>query len=278
MSEGCAARVERLDCPDGEMTRDAAPTTCSACPSRVIGLCRDIQPAQLERLSRLSSRVSVPAGHEVLRQGETCRDVLVVVAGGLMLSRVTADGRRYVDGFAWAGDVVGLAANEQSSSSAFALAPTELCRFRRSTVDALAATQPVLARNLVKRLREELALAQDLAALLGGGAAERVAGFLLRQQRSQARLGKKISRRVDLPMRRLDVAAHLSLSVETVSRIFSELARRKVIMVIPDGVRVLAQDALAEIAGEATRRSDWAPDKLPPRPCDASRAPVLMRS
>jgi CRP/FNR family transcriptional regulator len=50
-------------------------------------------------------------------------------------------------------------------------------------------------------------------------------------------------------MSRSDIADYLGLTIETVSRTISKLAREKLIVVIPDGVRLLDPERVAELAG-----------------------------
>ena len=76
---------------------------------------------------------------------------------------------------------------------------------------------------------------------------ERVAAFLIMMRDRLRRLGHT-SPSLALPMTRLDIADHLGLTVETVSRTFTKLARAKVIVVVPDGVRLLQERELETIA------------------------------
>ena len=54
--------------------------------------------------------------------------------------------------------------------------------------------------------------------------------------------------RVDLPMTRQDVADYLGLTLETVCRTLTWLARSGLIFIIPRGVRIVDRARLAEIA------------------------------
>ncbi len=227
-------------CPDA---------ACLTCPSRSTGLCGHLDIRKLDEFFRNSSRLSVSSGHELIRQDEPARHLQIVVTGGLTFSRLASDGRRFVTGFAWPGDFVGLVFEEKSPFSAFALGSTEVCCHPHAAFNELIDSSPRLARSLLMRIYEELSVAQDHMVLLGcGNARERVALFLVRLQERQRRTGK-MSPRINLPMRRSDVASHLGLTVETVSRIFQDFVRKKIIMVIPDGVRILSRETLVMIAG-----------------------------
>jgi len=89
---------------------------------------------------------------------------------------------------------------------------------KRAALIALAARDNEVARQLWTISARELQRAQDHVMLLIKTAQERVAGFLL----EMAARGKSASE-VDLPMSRQDIADYLGLTIETVSRTFTQL-------------------------------------------------------
>ena len=89
---------------------------------------------------------------------------------------------------------------------------------KRAALIALAARDNEVARQLWTMSARELQRAQDHVMLLIKTAQERVAGFLL----EMAARGKSASE-VDLPMSRQDIADYLGLTIETVSRTFTQL-------------------------------------------------------
>ncbi len=78
-------------------------------------------------------------------------------------------------------------------------------------------------------------------------AEEKVAAFLLNLQTRYGRIGA-MSVNVPLPMSRQDIADYLGLTIETVSRTLTKLAKEKVVVVVPDGVRLLSTDRLDQLA------------------------------
>lgn len=230
----------------------AANILCLTCPSQHIGLCGDFNEEEKHRFFHASSRLEIAHDHALVREGEPSRHVLSVISGALMISRVAADGRRFVTDFIWPGEVTGLFAEEKSAFTAVALGPTEVCRHSHRQLQKLTAESASLGRHLFLRQHAELAAAQGHALLLGCASARaRLAHFLLRLQERQRRQGHKMSARVDLPMRRPDIASHLSMTVETLSRMFQDLVRRKLILPVPNGVRILARDSLVAISEDA---------------------------
>ena len=49
-------------------------------------------------------------------------------------------------------------------------------------------------------------------------------------------------------MSRQDIADYLGLTIETVSRTLTRLAREKVLVIVPDGVRLVGKERLEQIA------------------------------
>jgi CRP/FNR family transcriptional regulator len=95
----------------------------------------------------------------------------------------------------------------------------------------------------------ELSLAQDQMLLLGRRSAEeKIAAFLLNLQGRYGRIGVT-SVTVPLPMSRQDIADYLGLTIETVSRTMTKLAREKLLVIVPDGVRLLDRPRLVRMAG-----------------------------
>jgi CRP/FNR family transcriptional regulator, anaerobic regulatory protein len=184
----------------------------------------------------------------------------------LVLSRNLPDGRRFVFGFALPGDFIGFSAKDSGRYSAVALEPTEVCRYPRSALHKFIALSPHLSRRLLTRFVDERSRALDHIVLLGcGNATQRIAVFLLRLQMRQTGSGS-MSPRIDLPMRRVDIADHLGLTVETVSRTFQLLVRTAVIVVIPGGIRILAHWRLAQLAD--TEAHNIGPDSCHPASSD----------
>lgn len=123
-----------------------------------------------------------------------------------------------------------------------------MCRFSRPAFLSYVDGKPHLLRRMHEFAGHELSLAQDQMLLLGRrNADEKVAAFLLNLQARYARIGQK-SVTVPLPMSRQDIADYLGLTIETVSRTLTKLAKEKALVVVPDGVRLLSMERLDALA------------------------------
>jgi CRP/FNR family transcriptional regulator len=199
-------------------------------------------------LADISRHVRLDAKATVFAEGGRAEAVWTLVSGSIMLSKLLHDGRRQVVGIVVPGDFLGLPMHAANGFTATTLTPTTLYRFDRARFTDLLNRNPGLMRQVFETFSHELALAQDHMLLLGRRSAEeKVAAFLLTLRARWAPL-QGLTSRVDLPMTRQDIGDYLGLTLETVSRTMTKLAQRKIIAVIPDGVRILDPERLARAA------------------------------
>jgi CRP/FNR family nitrogen fixation transcriptional regulator len=167
------------------------------------------------------------------------------VSGAVRSCKLLADGRRHVNQFLLPGDFVAIESDDNYRSTVEAVSDAILVRFPRRAVDQMVQQQPQLGRGLLGILCEDLFAAQAQMLLLGRkSAVERLASFLL------AMLERNGDHdRVELPMTRTDIADHLGLTVETISRLFSQLKTQGIIQLkVSNEVVIKRRGELEEIA------------------------------
>ena len=162
-----------------------------------------------------------------------------VISGAVRTTRLLSDGGRQIGAFYLPGDVFGMQCGERHRFSAEAVMLSEIALVRRSALERAAESDSVTARRLWSLTSHELEDIQDHMLLLGRkDAAARVGHFLLRLATRAS------SAVVELPMSRGDIADHLGLTLETVSRTMSQLARDRAIA-LPSARRVVLRDPMA---------------------------------
>lgn len=225
-----------------------AETGCHDCKVRLVSVCAALTCEELDELEALSRPIVLAPRQALFWQGDDAEAVYNVTDGMVRLSRLLPDGRRHVMGFAMVGDFLGLALPESHTVTAEALTPTTLCRFNKDAFAVLVGRKPHLLRRLYERAGSELTLAQEHMTLLSRRTAEeKVAGFLLSLHDRYARIGQT-SVTVALPMGRQDIADHLGLTIETVSRLLTRLEREKALLIVPGGVRLVDVARLGALA------------------------------
>ncbi|HEY1930214.1 MAG TPA: helix-turn-helix domain-containing protein [Caulobacteraceae bacterium] len=176
---------------------------------------------------------------EIFGEEEPTDFVYKVVSGAVRTTRFLADGRRQIDAFHLAGDVFGLERGEAHRFSAEAIGECEVALVRRKAVERVAESDVAAARRLWSLAADNLEQLQDHMLLLSRkNAAERVGAFLLELS------ARASCRTVDLPMSRGDIADYLGLTLETVSRTFSQFAREGLIE-LPTPRRVVIRNVAA---------------------------------
>lgn len=244
MAELLATRPA-ADCPGANSSR------CAICAARPFSVCAAVSDADLARLEAIAERQALAKGQALFREDDPAAYVYNVTSGSLRLSRLTPDGRRGVLGFAFAGDFLGLERAQAHFTTAEALEPATVCRFPRARFDALLAADRALEAALLARAGQALQTAQARQlALAQKSAVQRVAGFLASLPASDP-MRPAPQGLIRLPMTRQEVADHLGLTIETVSRALTRLKRHGLIrqlavseFAVPD------PQALADAAGD----------------------------
>jgi CRP/FNR family nitrogen fixation transcriptional regulator len=164
-------------------------------------------------------------GEELFAEGEAAEYFYKVAAGTLRTYKLLSDGRRQIDAFHLPGDIFGIEAGADHRFSADAVSDATVVAYRRSALDRLTREYPGFGEQVMTSMIRNLERAQDHMLLLGRKTAqEKIATFLLD-------LAERLHEddHVELPMLRSDIADHLGLTIETVSRTLAEFARKGLI-------------------------------------------------
>lgn len=185
-------------------------------PYHAPAISNDDRDPLIEAIEGHGVRVTADKDEEIYGQGETAQNVYLLIAGHVRTVRYLADGRRQVGGFHRPGDVFGLETGADHRFSAEALTDCTIVVLKRSALRDQVERDPLIERRLWALTLRELEHAQDHLLLLGRKTAcEKVATFLL----DNAGAGDDI----DLAMGRQDIADYLGLTIETVSRMLTQL-------------------------------------------------------
>lgn len=204
---------------------------CSTCAFSQACLSQGYDKSALSDLSVLVEHVGpIKAGEYVFREGEEFNAIAAVRGGTVKTRVVDPNGHEQVLGFYLPGEVIGLNAIHASHypCDAVALETVMLCRFSFPRISLLAARMPGLQHQLFRLLSQDI----GKATLLTGDytAEERMAAFLVTLSRRYAARGFS-PHRFTLTMSRADIANHLRLAPETVSRILKRMSAEGAIKV-----------------------------------------------
>lgn len=246
---------------DARATSSPVPTgplallTCATCAVRNSSLCSALTDEELRDLHGISRRKTLAKGQfHAFEQGAQ-GDFVNVIGGFGKLIKSAPDGRQQIVGLLFPSDFV--SNHSQSDLAACdtymieAASPLELCLFPRERFEGLLTRYPELAQRLLEITLDELSIARDWMVLLGRKSAEeRVASFFLHVSKRMSAQSCSGAAVFDLPLDRSDIADHIGLTLETVSRQISKLRASGLITM--EGTRRVVQmdvDGLTERAG-----------------------------
>jgi CRP/FNR family nitrogen fixation transcriptional regulator len=175
---------------------------------------------------------------ELFAEGEAAEYFYKVVSGTVRTYKLLSDGRRQIDAFHLAGDIFGIEAGAEHRFSAEAVGDATVAAFRRNSLERLTRDHAAFGAHVLSSMLRNLERAQEHMLLLGRkNAKEKIASFLLDLA---GRMHE--SEHVELPMLRNDIADHLGLTIETVSRTLTELARTGLIRLVAGSRSIVLVD------------------------------------
>ena len=188
------------------------------------------------------TRRVVRAGDVVYHAGDAFGNLYVLNSGFFKLVTLSPDGREQVVGLKFRGDWLGLdgIAPGQYSCDAIAMDTGEVWVIRYDALLAACARQPALLTVLHEAMSREIGCDRDsLMSVCTLPADARVADFLRYWAVSLARRGLRTDQ-VTLRMTRAEIGNYLGITLESVSRALSRLARDKVIAFVEKSRRDVA--------------------------------------
>lgn len=174
-------------------------------------------------MGRIGVRLTYAKDEEIYGQGEKADLIYRVVSGTVRTSRFMADGRRPVGDFYYAGDLFGLELSGEHAMAAEALSDCTILVASRQALVAAAGESELQRLTFEATVRDLESARQHLSLLVRKNACERVASFLIGLAN---RCRDEI---VELAMGRQDTADYLGLTVETVSRMITQLQAAQVV-------------------------------------------------
>ena len=190
-------------------------------------------------LEMMGASMSYARNAEIYGENEPTEYLYKLISCSVRTSKILNDGRRQIGEFYLPGDLFGHEVGNEHSFSAEAISDVKVIVIKRSAIEALAARDNDVARQLWAMTGRELQRMQEHILLLIKSAQERVAGFLLEMAERI-----KSTNEVELPMSRQDIADYLGLTIETVSRTLTILENSAAIA-LPTSRRIVLRNRAA---------------------------------
>ena len=222
---------------------------CGLCPTRHLCAARDLKDPALDALGEcLTTTAPMNKGDFLFRAGDRADDWYVVRSGVFKTVTVTPDGEEYITGFYYPGEILGLdgPATGSHSDTAVALTASTACNLGLDKLPEIwgIGAGASLLRLIAEHERNESMLRINLSQ---SRAEARIAGFLKLLMDRTERLGFDPTM-LSMPMSRTDLANHLGLTLECVSRVLSKWRKAGVIDTDRTTTRIIEADALTTAA------------------------------
>lgn len=193
----------------------------------------------------------------LVHEGTPFEYLYFVCAGSFKCVQVDSEGYEQVLGFALHADMIGLdgISRGRHASGAVALEDSTVAALPFAEVMAASRRMPAIERLIQRAVGAELLRRSDTQYLMSAASSEvRVARFLLHYARRQNALGYS-DRRIRLRMTRRDIASHLGVAHETVSRALTALQQVGCIAVTYRDIELIDTRLLQDI--QRVTRGTW---------------------
>jgi CRP/FNR family transcriptional regulator len=230
---------------------------CEHCAIRHKSVCGALSSDELEKLNSMAMTRKYKAGETILSDTDDSTFFGNIISGVVKLTKMLPDGRQQVVGLQFPSDFIGRAFGQANPYFADAATSVEICCFQKTPFEKLLKEHSGLEHRLFENVLNELDSAREWMLLLGRKtAAEKLASFLAMLLRRMPELGcahidapdHKI---IELPLSRADIADYLGLTIETISRQFTNLKNDGIIRNIDNRhCEILDPDRLADLAGQ----------------------------
>jgi CRP/FNR family transcriptional regulator len=215
-------------------------------PISTARILRDLSPALLQQLYRVSTPATYTKGHVLFTEGEPARGVFLIEQGRVRLAAESSDGKSLILNIAVAGQIVGLPASvsgRRYEATAETTEWTEVKFVPRKCLLSWIQMNGEAGLRIAEVLSEiYFATYQELRYLgLSRSAEARLARFLLSKPNTKdAHNG--CNGTSDVYMTHHEIAAVVGLSRETVTRLLADFKRRG--LVRPQNSHLTIQDAV----------------------------------
>lgn len=234
------------------MTGGHSQVACSQCGLGRLCLPRNLDAEQTREFERIVNKMRpLHRGEHIFRSGDPFKCIISVRTGCFKSYVIDPDGQEQVIGFHLPGEIIGLDAIHTAThlANVVALDTSAVCAIQFENVLDMARHLPDLQSEMFRVMSRQIAELETNAADLS--ADQRIARFLLSLSQRFARRGYS-PREFNLAMSRRDIASHLRLATETVSRVLARFQEAGFITVNRKNIVIDDMDAL----GVAANRED----------------------
>jgi len=232
---------------------DHLKVSCNQCNLRELCFPHGMKDEELENLEAVVEQPKPIHKNDFLyHDGDEAKALYAVRSGCIKTMTESANGDEQIVGFHLAGELLGLDGFGEGvhTCNAVALETSSVCELPLNQLESLCGEMPGLLKQMRRIMGKEVAADHRMLLLLGKmSSEERLASFLLSLSgRMEERHWKDSEFNLSMP--RQDIANYLGMAVETVSRLFANFQKEKIIEVDRRHITILDLPRLKSIVGD----------------------------
>lgn len=236
---------------------------CLTCPVRNLSIFSDIPEVTLEETIKdfHTAVMTFDSGESIFHQhGNSAESAYTLRKGLIKITKSLPDGRIQIVRVLVAGDLFGFDgfAGESYNHTATALTDIEVCRLPLKELRVLRQKHQEIDASIMARFIKNLRQTEDMILELGAKkASEKLASFIMSLSLSDSNyaLNKNLKKAdlseeewLSLPLSRAEIGSLLGLTIETVSRFFSDWKRKGFIKESKSTLQIIDAEGLREAA------------------------------
>ncbi|MGR9099024.1 MAG: helix-turn-helix domain-containing protein [Gammaproteobacteria bacterium] len=226
--------------------------SCKNCSLDSICLPRGLTQSEIDSISEVVKRKrTLQRGEYIYREGDRFRGVLAVKSGTAKLVADDFHGNEHILNILLPGELLGFDGlyNNRHNCSAIALETMSFCELPADKLESLCQNVPGLMRELFRHTGEKINDDRDQIVLNSRPAEERLASFLISLSDRLKKRGFS-STEFTLTLTRQEIGNHLSLALETISRLLKQFQNAGLITVDNRRIRIIDLAGLRKLFTE----------------------------
>jgi len=224
---------------------------CYSCPNRYFRFCKSLlNGSSTELNAQAVKNLAVAAKQYLYHQGDVNQELFVLREGGVMLTRVSDDGKRQVFRSVLPGELLGFQQYFHGPAiySAIALVDSVLCKVPNSVEHY--STQPELALSLAaSEACDKMLTEMYLGNITHRNARERIAFMVLEIYHRLRLRGLNNGYTIQFPLKQEDIADTLGLTAIHVNRTLHAFKNEGVLQIHKHQLTILDYEFLYALAG-----------------------------
>ncbi len=225
---------------------------CSQCGLGKLCLPLGLDSQDMSQLEAIIDSSSAYNDSQTVFNANQSFERIYAVKSGMFKTVVTdANGNEHILGFHLPGELFGLDAiyPKKYISTAISLGTSSVCGINYTDLETLSSKLPSLQKQLFNLMSKEVHTSQAMS--VEHVADQKLAGFILALSARYKQRGYSETR-FNLAMPRRDIANHLNMAAETVSRLFKRFQQEGLLDIKRTDLQIINIDALKRLAGCAS--------------------------